>query len=165
MGEIVLFALFSARRQEEITRLRRDDYDAERKTILVRDMKDPRQKGVSMRLSLTDEAAVVLERQPAGELFFPFDPSSVSAAFTRACKMLGIVDLHFHDLRHEATSQLFELGWTIPQVAAVTGHRSWQNLQRYTHLAGPQVVDKYAGWAFRPAAGAAVVGSLPAPTE
>ena len=151
MDEIVLFAVFSARRQEEICRLQRADYDQDKKTILVRDMKDPRVKGVSARLSLPTEAAAVLERQPAGNLFFPYNSRSISASFTRACKMLGIEDLHFHDLRHEATSRLFELGWTIPQVAAVTGHRSWQNLQRYTHLAGPQVVDKYRGWRFRPA--------------
>ena len=150
MGEVLLFALFSARRESEICRLQRADYDPEKKTILVRDMKDPRMKGVSARLSLPDEAAAVLDRQPKGAVFFPYNSKSVSASFTRSCSMLGIEDLHFHDLRHEATSRLFELGWTIPQVAAVTGHRSWQNLQRYTHLAGPQVVDKYAGWPFRP---------------
>lgn len=70
-----------------------------------------------------------------------------------ACKMLGIEDLHFHDLRHEAASRLAELGWTIPQMAAVTGHRTWATLQRYTHLAGPEPVDKYAGWRFRPVQG------------
>jgi hypothetical protein len=33
---------------------------------------------------------------------FPYDPKSVGAAFTRACHILGIQDLRFHDLRHEA---------------------------------------------------------------
>jgi integrase len=150
MAEIVLFALFSARRETEICLLRREDYDPERRVILVRSMKDPRQKR-SARLSLTPEAAVVLERQPAGgDLFFPYEPKSVGARFTRACTMLGIEDLHFHDLRHEAATRLFELGWTVPQVASVTGHRTWQNLQRYTHLAGPVARDKYAGWSWKP---------------
>jgi integrase len=52
--------------------------------------------------------------------------------------------LHFHDLRHEGISRLFEVGRSIPQVAAVSGHRSWQSLQRYAHLR--QTGDKYAGW-------------------
>jgi len=47
---------------------------------------------------------------------------------------LGIEDLHFHDLRHEATSRLFEQGYSIEQVATVTLHESWQELKRYTQL-------------------------------
>lgn len=153
MQEIVLFALFSARRESEICLLRRADYDREAGVILVRDAKDPRKRGVVLRVSVPPEARAVLERQPdSGELFFPVNPRSVQAAFARACKMQGIEDLHFHDLRHEAASMLFERGWTIPQVAQVTGHRTWQVLQRYTHLSGPQVVDKYAGWVWRPKA-------------
>ena len=40
----------------------------------------------------------------------------------RACKMLGIKDLHFHDLRHEATSRLFERGFSIVQAQQITLH-------------------------------------------
>ena len=42
--------------------------------------------------------------------------------------------LHFHDLRHEATSRFFELGLNVVEVAAITGHRDLKMLQRYTHL-------------------------------
>ena len=75
---------------------------------------------------------------------FPYSTVAISAAFTRACKMLGIEDLHFHDLRHEGVSRLFEMGKTIPQVASVSGHRSWTSLKRYSHLR--QTGDKFAGW-------------------
>jgi site-specific recombinase XerD len=47
---------------------------------------------------------------------------------------LQIIDLHFHDLRHEATSRLFEAGLTIEQVPLVTGHKDWKMLRRYTQL-------------------------------
>ena len=50
---------------------------------------------------------------------FPHNHRSVSAAFTRACNKLKIEDLHFHDLRHEGTSRLFEAGLTIEKVALV----------------------------------------------
>lgn len=43
-------------------------------------------------------------------------------------------DLCFHDLRHEATSRLFEQGYDIPEVAAVTLHESRNELKRYTQL-------------------------------
>lgn len=45
-----------------------------------------------------------------------------------------LVDLTFHDLRHEATSRFFEKGLNPMQVAAITGHKTLQMLKRYTHL-------------------------------
>ena len=67
-----------------------------------------------------------------------------SAAFTRACKALEIEDLHFHDMRHEGASRLFEMGLTIPQAMCVTGHRTWASLQRYAHLR--ETGDKLRDW-------------------
>jgi integrase len=141
MTRLVPFAIFSTRRQEEITRLRRADYEGDR--VLVRDMKHPGQKiGNDVWCDLVPEARRYISGN--GELLFPYNAGSVSAAFTRACKFLEIDDLHFHDLRHEGISRLFEMGWSIPQVAKVSGHRSWQSLQRYTHMR--QSGDKYEGW-------------------
>jgi hypothetical protein len=65
---------------------------------------------------------------------FPYNGRSVGAAFRRQCRDLKIDDLHFHDLRHEGTSRLFEAGFSIEQVALVTGHKDWKMLRRYTHL-------------------------------
>ncbi len=59
---------------------------------------------------------------------------AIHLSFTRACKRAGIEDLRFHDLRHEATSRLFEKGLNPMQVAAITGHKTLQMLKRYTHL-------------------------------
>ncbi len=44
------------------------------------------------------------------------------------------MDLHFHDLRHEGTSRLFENELVIHEAALVTGHKDWKMLRRYTHL-------------------------------
>lgn len=150
MADIVLFALFSTRRQEEITRITWADLDVEHSRVLVRDMKHPGEKiGNDQWCDLPPEALAIVLRQPRlGERIFPANVDAISAAFTRACKMLGIEDLHFHDLRHDGVSRLFELGWGIPQVACVSGHRSWQSLKRYTHLR--QRGDKYKEWTRRP---------------
>ncbi|WP_347556507.1 site-specific integrase [Robbsia sp. KACC 23696] len=59
---------------------------------------------------------------------------AVKRAFIRTRKRAGILDLRFHDLRREATSRLFEKGMTVPEVAAITGHKTWSVLRRYTHL-------------------------------
>ena len=66
---------------------------------------------------------------------------SVGAAFTRAVHVLGLKDLHFHDLRHEATSRIFERGYSIQEVAQFTLHESWATLKRYTHLRPEDVPD------------------------
>lgn len=59
---------------------------------------------------------------------------AIHLSFVRACKRAGIEDLRLHDLRHEATSRLFEKGLNPMQVAAITGHKTLQMLKRYTHL-------------------------------
>jgi integrase len=144
MQKIVAFALFSTRRQEEITRITWDDYDNTR--VFVRDMKHPGDKvGNDTWCELPAEATAIVEGMPRGDdRIFPYSTDAISAAFTRAGQVLGIDDLHFHDLRHEGVSRLFEMGKSTPQVAGVSGHRSWSSLKRYTHLR--QVGDKYGGW-------------------
>ena len=76
-----------------------------------------------------------MQAQPRGGPYIcPVEPRSIGAAFTRACHVLGIKDLRFHDLRHEATSRLFERGYQIHEVAQFTLHESWNELKRYTNL-------------------------------
>jgi site-specific recombinase XerD len=64
----------------------------------------------------------------------PYHSKSVGAAFHRSCNAINIDDLCFHALRHEGTSKLFEAGFSIQQVAMVTGHKDWRMLRRYTNL-------------------------------
>lgn len=148
MQKIIAFAIFSTRRQEEISRIAWKDKEPGR--IMVRDMKHPGEKvGNDTWCDMVPEAEAIVDAMPvAGEaIFAPATADAISAAFTRACKILEIDDLHFHDLRHEGISRLFEMGWNIPHVAAVSGHRSWQSLKRYTHLR--QTGDKYANWKWK----------------
>ena len=51
-------------------------------------------------------------------------------------------DLRFHDLRHEATSRLFELGLGVMEVASMTGHKSLAMLKRYTHIEAEKLAKK-----------------------
>jgi integrase len=54
-------------------------------------------------------------------------------AFERACERANIRDLHFHDLRHTATTRMSALLPNVIELAAVTGHRDLRMLQRYYH--------------------------------
>lgn len=127
----------------EITRITAEDVDEGRRAVIVRQRKDPKKKELNDQLvPLVGDAWEMidakLKAKTAGRLF-PYNAASVSTAFTRACQRVGIVDLHFHDLRHAATVELFRKGLDIPRVALITGHKSWENLKRYTNL-GPEDV-------------------------
>ncbi len=149
MQLIICYAIFSTRRQEEITRQTFEDLDEEHSEIWVRDMKHPGEKeGNDVRCLLVPEALSVIvgrrdDPKQTGRVF-PYNSNTISRLFTDACALLGIEDLHFHDLRHDGISRLFEMGWNIPNVASVSGHRSWTSLRRYTHIR--QRGDKYESW-------------------
>jgi len=146
MHRVMGFALFSTRRQEEITRITWKGLDADHSRVFIPNMKHPGDKaGNDVWCNLPDPALMIALAMPkAKDRVFPYHSDTISAAFTRACKFLEIEDLRFHDLRHEGVSRLFETGLSIPQVAAVSGHRSWSSLQRYTHI--KQTGDKYQEW-------------------
>jgi integrase len=136
MQSVMEFALNSARRESEICRLEWRDNDDRNQTGMVRDAKHPTaREGNHRRFKYTPEAWAVVQAQPRTSAYvFPYDPRSIGAAFTRACHVLQIKDLRFHDLRHEATSRLFERGYQIQEVAQFTLHDSWNELKRYTNL-------------------------------
>lgn len=144
MSRMIKFAIATAMRQEEICRVTWGDFNERTRMLTIRDRKDPRaKKGNDQRIPLLAvsgyDAMALIEEQRVlrandDDRIFPHHHKSAGTAFTRACRDLEIEDLHFHDLRHEGTSRLFEAGFAIHQVALVTGHKDWKMLRRYTHL-------------------------------
>lgn len=147
MLQIFEFALLTTRRQEEITTLRVADMDFDSRVGWLDDVKHPKLKTGNRRcFRMLEPALELIKRRidsgQAGELVFPYNHRSVSSSFTRACKLLNIPDLRFHDLRHEAISRLFERGYSIEQVAQFSLHESWASLKIYTHLNPADVPEK-----------------------
>jgi len=141
MDLVLWLAIYSTRRQAELTRLRREDLDLEHQVALLRDVKHPDgAAGNDKQWHITDQAQAVLEHIMAevpdvdGRLL-PYNSKTVGAYFTQACKVLGIEGLRFHDLRHEGISRLAEDGATIPQLQAVSLHDSWSSLSLYVNMA------------------------------
>jgi len=147
MADAVRFAVATAMRRGEICRILWSDVDEERRLVLIRDRKHPkRTKGNHQLVALIDrtgfDAWAILNRQPKIDArIFPLTPETVSDDFAAACRAAGVDDLHFHDMRHEATSRLFESGMSIEQVALITGHADWRNLKRYVQLKPESVHD------------------------
>lgn len=154
LGRIIKFAIATALRQDEISRVLWEDFNPTRATLRVRQRKHPRQKKTNdQTIPLVadtgfDPIALIKEQgERTGRtqgFIFPYDGRSVGAAFRRICRDLAIEDLHFHDLRHEAISRLFEADWDIQNVAMVSGHKDWKMLQRYTHLRPTFVASRAA---------------------
>ena len=137
-ADVVRFAVATAMRRGEIVKLLWADVDQVKRLVLVRDRKDPRKKtGNDQWVPLLGAAWTLLEglaRADDEPRIFPVHEQTLSKYFLEACRALSIPDLHFHDLRHEGTSRLFEDGYEIQQVALVTGHKDWRHLRRYTNL-------------------------------
>jgi integrase len=153
MPLICRFALATAMRLGEICSIVLEDVNVIARTVVIRDRKDPREKkGNDQTVPLLPEAwaivAPILKARSTGKVF-DVRPESVSTAFTRACQALGLEDLHFHDLRHRATADLFRQGLDIPRVALMTGHKTWAQLKRYTNI---KPADVHATFAERTAA-------------
>lgn len=142
MTLVYKMAIALPRRAGELTRIRWADVDYKRKTLLIRDVKHPRQKiGNNQTVPLLGPAFTLLDQIPKlGEFIFPYNTDSMTAAFERARDRIAntgmpkIADLRFHDLRHTGITQLFWAGLKIEEVAQVSGHSNWVQLKRYTHI-------------------------------
>lgn len=110
------------------------------KTILTIPMT---KNGEARRIPLSAKAREVLETIEHDNLsVFPVSANALRLAWERLKRAKGIVDLRFHDLRHEAISRLFERGLSLPEVALISGHKDPRMLLRYTHLKAEDVVLK-----------------------
>jgi integrase len=136
MGDIMDFAVLTAMRLGEICSIAWTDVNYTDQTVIIRDRKDPIEKeGNDQVMPILDDAWGIMLAQPkTDKRIFPYQIGSVSSIFPRATKACKVVNLRFHDLRHEGTSQLFEMGYGIHEVAVFTGHKDWSMLKRYVHL-------------------------------
>jgi integrase len=140
IGPLITWAIETAMRRGEIAAMRWDHLDRKARVLLIPETKT----GTPRRVPLSTAALGVLDRLPRridGRVW-GMRPDSISQAFERVCKAAGVEGLTFHDLRHEATSRLFEKGLNPMEVAAITGHKTLQMLKRYTHLRAEDLVGR-----------------------
>lgn len=137
---LILLALETSMRRGELVALQWSDVNLKRRIALLRDTKN----GDARTVPLSTRAVAVLEDLPrTATRVFPVCGNWVSRRFHAACTQAGIHDLRFHDLRHEATSRLFELGrFTTVEISRITGHKTVAMLSRYTHLNAASLAEK-----------------------
>lgn len=139
---IVILAVETAMRRSELASLTWNEIDIKKQTAHLPNTKTD----VPRTVPLSKRAVATLKEFGAKDegRIFTLQAESVSQAFERACEphRANIVGLRFHDLRHEATSRLFEKGLNVMEVAAITGHKTLDMLKRYTHLRAEDLAKK-----------------------
>lgn len=141
---IVLLALETAMRQGEILGLRWEHVNLKTRVAHLPMTKNGSKRDVPLSAKARD-ALVRLDVKTSGRVF-NYSSSGIKSSWRYMLEQLGIQDLHFHDLRHEAVSRLFELGTLdMMEVAAISGHKSLSMLKRYTHLKAAKIARKLEG--------------------
>ena len=141
MVKIMDLAIEFPRRIGELCKMRWEDLKGN--VILLRSTKSPKGPRDETVPVLPRAAAIIASLPVADERILPYKSASVTAAWMRVCRRLRIEDLHFHDLRREGISRMFAAGYTIPEVAKVSGHEDWKMLKIYTEIKPQDVLDKF----------------------
>jgi integrase len=133
---VVILALETAMRRSELLSLRWEHIDLVRQTAILLDTKN----GTPRTVPLSRVAVGQLNSLPrniSGKVF-TIKYFTLDAAFKRAVKRAGLIDFHFHDLRHTAITAMAEKLPNLIELSAVTGHKSLSMLKRYYH---PNIAD------------------------
>ncbi|WP_175912662.1 site-specific integrase [Burkholderia sp. BCC1640] len=128
----VTVAVETAMRSGEIAALTWPNLDLDSQLAYLPDTKN----GTPRMVPLSRAAVVALRTLPVrpGRYVFDIRKGSIARRFKKVRIACDLEDLKFHDLRHEAISRLFEKGFNMMEVAAISGHKTLQMLKRYTHL-------------------------------
>ena len=136
---IVLLALSTGARKNEIRWLRWDDVNIQTGTVIFRETKNGTIRSVPLvgrGLDLIREWGKI--RRLDTDLVFPGKnpkhPVLFEKSWKKALKESDIEDFRFHDLRHSAASYLIMAGVHMRTVAEILGHKTLAMVQRYSHL-------------------------------
>ena len=142
MNQVIRFALETAMRRGELAGMTWEMVDLRKRTVTLPETKNGQKRIVplsSVALSILKDRLGT--RRLDGKVW-NIGADAISQDFARACRQASITGLHFHDLRHEATSRLFEKGFDTMEVRTITGHKTLQMLARYTHLRAEDLVER-----------------------
>lgn len=165
LPKIMTFAAETAMRRSEITSLQRINVNLEKRVALLPMTKNGSARGVPLSSKAVAVLSSLAERDDGR--CFKSRPDTVTKAFAEAIadarnvyiegltlhlkeKKLSqdkidkqissdayLMDLRFHDLRHEATSRLAEI-FPLHELTKITGHQDTRMLMRYYH---PKIED------------------------
>jgi site-specific recombinase XerD len=140
LREIIVFALNTGLRQEELLSIEWPRVNPFRKTILIRNTKNGKPKTLPLNMIAL---GVLVKRSKVKSIkndyvFFnrngkKVDPCNLRTSFYIALKKSGIVNFRFHDLRHTFATRLAQRGVDLYKISKLLGHEDISTTQRYSH--------------------------------
>ena len=147
MSRMITVAVETAVRRSELLRIKRSHINFSKQTLEIGLTKTgkPRTIPLSSRALnalkeqlRASEKVIPIEERP----IFQITGSRLFKDFQKLREEVGIIGFRWHDLRHEATSRLFEKGLNTMEVASITGHEDLRMLKRYTHIKPESLVAR-----------------------
>ena len=138
LKDVVIFAASVGARQGEILKLKRAHIDFNKKQITFFDTKNTADRTIPA----PDTVLKLLNKYRFGEYVFPTLARRLRKHFKKACKEVGIKDFRFHDLRAYFCTNALLSGMSIAEVSAVSGHKDWSQLKRYTRIKPEDLLEK-----------------------
>jgi len=132
--------LYTTCRREDVIRL--GPQHVKNGRVQFRQAKNENRNPVDIDIPLFSDLAQVLAHSPAHHMTFlvtdlgrPFTPAGFGNKFREWCNEAGLPHCTSHGLRKATSTRLAERGATAHEIMAITGHRSLQEVERYTRAA------------------------------
>jgi integrase len=136
---MILMAVETGMRRGELLSIEWANVDERSRTVSLATTKN----GHPRTVPLSGAALAAIQQMPRNEhKVFPVTANAFRLAWERLRRRAGVTGLRFHDLRHEAVSRFFEKGLSMPEVAAISGHRDPRMLMHYAHPAAEDIAEK-----------------------
>ncbi|MBO1225043.1 MAG: site-specific integrase [Candidatus Scalindua sediminis] len=142
LREIVVFALNTGLRQDELLSLEWSRANLFRKTILIQKTKNDKPKTIPLNqiaMDVLEQKSKEKVRILKGDFVFisshgsKIDRHNLRRAFNNAREKAGIKDFKFHDLRHTFATRLAQKGVDLYMISKLLGHKDIRMTQRYAH--------------------------------
>lgn len=149
---LIGLALETAMRAGELVGMLWDEVNIKLRFIAIPKEREKTRKG--RQVALSTKAIGILSKQMARRVgseprvfsLLPENTSVLGRGFKRITKRAECVDLHFHDLRHEAVARFFErTTLQTLEIALITGHTELETLKRYANLRPAILASKLDG--------------------
>lgn len=139
---VIIFAIETGCRRGEIQKLRWRDVNLKGRVIKIdsSNTKTLKSRLVPISARLRETLAQLRQNQlrPNSPVFGNAD---FKRSFAGACDDAGLVDVHFHDLRHTAITRMLEAGISPPLVMKISGHSQQKTFLRYVNQSEQSVYE------------------------
>lgn len=139
LREIIIFALNTGMRQDEILSLHWSQIDLFRRTVILLITKNKEKRTIPLNQTVFDLLKAKSKiRYISGYVFASQAGTKIHArnllrAFYEARKKAGLEDVRFHDLRHTFATRLVQAGIDLYTVKELLGHKTITMTMRYAH--------------------------------